>query len=241
MTTLVQRFQALEIKIKSLAQAKSLANDLTHIQQRTEEWQTCHSALMVLRTQTATLTLAIEDAATVASKTNAFRQNAHTVLSRLVEKKDIKELTRDAVWKRLLRSCEGLTETLDAAARRAWRAHLEQVGTLEDPNTLSQRTPPTPSNDEALQAYKVSYDAFAAIECLELPRSADDLAQIATHVTSCRLAFARIAFDLPDEVRAFYVAINAGTATLTHVTPTVSKWLGEQGHLDRFRVRNTIQ
>jgi hypothetical protein len=241
MTTLVQRCQTLEAKIKSLAQAKSLANDLTHIQQRTEEWQTRHSALLVLRTQTAPLTLSTEDAATVASRTDAFRQNAHAVLSRLLEKKDIKELTRDAVWKRLLRSCEGLTETLDAAARRAWRAHLEQLGTLEDPSTLRQRTPPTPSNDEAQRAYQVSYAAFSAIARLELPRSADDLAQVSTHLTSCRQAFARIAFDLPNEVRAFYVAITAGTATLTHVTPTVLKWLGEQGHLDRFRVRSISQ
>jgi hypothetical protein len=241
MTTLVQRCQTLEAKIKSLAQAKSLANDLTHIQQRTEEWQTCHSALRVLRTQAAPLNLAIEDALTVASKMDTFRQNAHTVLTRLLEKKDIKELTRDAVWKRLLRSCEGFTETLDAAARKAWRAHLEQLGTLEDPSTLRQRTPPTPSNDEALRAYQLNYAAFSAIARLGLPRSAEDLAQISTHMTSCRQAFARIAFDLPDEVRAFYVAINAGTATLTHVTPTVSKWLGEQGHLDRFRVRNINQ
>lgn len=238
MTTLVQRCQTLEVKIRSLAQAKSLANDLTHIQQRTEEWQTCHSALRLLRTQAALLTLATEDAVTVASKTDAFRQNAHTVLSRLHEKRDIKELTRDAAWKRLLKSCEGLTETLDAAARKSWRAYLEQLGTLEDPSTLRQRTPPTPSNDEALRAYQLSYAAFSAITRLGLPRSADDLAQISTHMKSCQQAFARITFDLPDEVRAFYAAINAGTATLTHVTPIVSKWLREQGHLDRFRVRN---
>lgn len=241
MTTLVQRCQTLEAKINSLAQAKSLANDLTHIQQRTEEWQTRHSTLMALRSQTAPLTLAIEDAATVASKTNAFRQNAHAVLSRLVENNDIKELTRDTVWRRLLKSCEGLTKTLDAAARKAWRAHLEKLGTLEDPSTLRQRTPLTPSNDEALKAYQLSHAAFSAITGMKLPRSADDLAQISTHMTSCQQAFARIAFDLPDEVRAFYAAINAGTATLTHVTPTVSKWLREQGHLDRFRVRNAVQ
>jgi hypothetical protein len=103
------------------------------------------------------------------------------------------------------------------------------------------RTPPTPSNDDALRAYQVSYAAFAAIARLELPRSPDDLVQIYAHVTSCRQAFARLAFDLPDEVKAFYDAIYAGTATLAHVTPTVAKWLGEQGQLDRFRVRSAHQ
>jgi hypothetical protein len=187
------------------------------------------------------LTLLSQDAATVASKKGALRQNAQKVLSRLLEKEDIKELTRDAAWTRLLNACQGLTEELDAAGRKAWRAHLEQLGTLENPATLRLRTPPTPSNDDALRAYQVSYAASSAIACLELPRSPDDLVQISAHVASCRQAFARIAFDLPDEVKAFYVAINAGTATLAHVTPAVAKWLGEQGHLDRFRVRSSGQ
>jgi hypothetical protein len=241
MTTLVQRCQTLETKIKSLAQAKSLATDLKHIQQRTEEWQARHSRLMSLSTQTAPLTFSSQDTATVASKKGALRQNAQKVLSRLLEKQDIKELTRDAAWTRLLNACQGLTEELDAAGRKAWQAYLEQLGTLENPTTLRLRTPPTPSNDDAVRAYQVSYAAFAAIARLELPRSADDLVQISVHVTSCRQAFARLAFDLPDEVKAFYAAINAGTATLAHVTPTVAKWLGEQGHLDRFRVRSTSQ
>ncbi len=241
MTTLLQRCQTLEAKIKSLAQAKSLATDLKHIQQRTGEWQARHSKLKSVRTQTSHLTLSSQDAATVSSKKGALRQNAQKVLSRLLEKEDIKELTRDAAWTRLLNACEGFADELDAAGRKAWRAHLEQLGTLENPTTLRLRTPPTPSNDDALRAYQGSHAAFAAIARLELPRSADDLVQISAHVTSCRQAFARIEFDLPDEVRAFYAAINAGTATLAHVTPTVAKWLGEQGHLDRFRVRSSGQ
>ena len=146
MTTLVQRCQTLEAKIKSLAQAKSLATDLKHIQQRTGEWRARHSKLMSLRTQTAPLTLSSQDAATMASKKGALRQNAQKVLSRLLEKEDIKELTRDAAWTRLLNACEGFTDELDAAGRKAWRAHLEQLGTLENPTTLRLRTPPTPSN-----------------------------------------------------------------------------------------------
>jgi len=239
--TLVQRCQTLETKIKSLAQAKSLATDLKHIQQRTDEWQDRHTELKVLRTQIAPLNFASQDAATVNAKKGALRQNAQKVLSRLLEKQDIKELTRDAAWTRLLKACQSLTEELDTAGRKAWLAHLEQLGTLENPTTLRLRTPPTPSNNDALRAYQVSYAAFAAIARLELPRSADDLVQISAHVTSCRQAFARIAFDLPDEVRAFYAAIIADTATLAHVTPTVAKWLDTPGHLDLFRVRSTSQ
>jgi hypothetical protein len=241
MTSLVQRCQTLETKIKSLAQAKRLATDLQHIQHRTEEWQACLSKLMRLRTQTASLTLLSQDAAEVASKTNSLRKNAQKVLARLIENEDIKELTRDAAWTRLLKSCEGLTDELDAAGRRAWQSYLEQLGTLEDPNTLRLRTPPTPSNDIAFKDYEDSHKAFAAITRLGLPRSHDDLKQVSVHVASCNHAFAQLTFDLPDEVKVFYDALYAGTATLAHVTPTVAEWLRKQGQLDRFLVRSARQ
>lgn len=238
MTTLMQRSDMLAEKIKSLIEARVVASDLTHIQQRTEEWNKHHSALMNLCAQTALLKLDRQDEALVATKKDAFRLNAQKVLSRLLENRDIKELTRDAAWTRLLGSCEGLTKELDVAGRKAWQAYLEQLGTLESPATLRSRTPQTPSNDVALGAYQVSYASFAAIAHLKLPRSADDLKQISAYATSCREALSSIAFNLPNEVKAFYEAISAGTATLAHVTPTVANWLREQGYLDRFRVRN---
>lgn len=241
MSTLVQRCQSLESKIKALAQAKSLADDFKHIQQRAGEWQARYSKLVGLRAQIAPLTLSSQDAETIASKKGALRQNGQKVLSRLLANENIKELTRDAAWTRLLNACDGLADELNLGGRNAWRAHLERLGALEDPATLRQRTPPTPSNDEALRAYQVSHAAFAAIARLALPRSPDDLAQVSAHVASCRHAFARLTFDLPVEVKVFYDAIYAGTATLAHVTTTVAKWLGEQGHLERFRVRSTDQ
>ena len=241
MTTLLQRCHILESKIKSLGQAKSLADDLAHVEQRTREWQVRHSKWMDLRAKIAPLSFLSEDASTVASKRGTFRKNAQTVLSRLLENDNIRELTRDAAWTRLLQACEGLTEALDVAGRKAWQAHLEQLGTLEEPTALRLRTPPTPSNEEALQDYRDSYSAFATLNRVGLPRSPDDLAQASFHVASCRQAFARLTFDLPDEVKTFYEAIHAGTANLTHVTPTVTRWLSEQGHLERFRVRSAGQ
>lgn len=241
MSTLVQRCLTLSSKIKDLAQAKSLADDLNHIQQRTQEWQASYSKLVNLRAQTSLLALSSQDAATIASKTGSLRLNGQKVLSRLLANESIKDLTRDAAWTRLLNSCEGLTAELNLAGRKAWQAHIEQLGTLEVPSTLRLRTPPTPSNDEALRAYQTSYAAYSAIGRLVLPRSPDDLAQISDHVAACRQAFARLTFDLPKEVKVFYDAIYADNATLAHVTPTVAKWLNEQGQLERFRIRSAVQ
>mgnify|MGYP000847631656 CR=1 FL=1 len=241
MTTLLQRCQGLDAKLKSLTLAMRHANDQNLIQQRTQEWNDRNQKLKVLKSRTACLTLAVEDAKMVSSKRSALRQNAGMILARLQQNDDIKELTRDAAWKRLLKSSEGLSENLEAAGRKAWRTYLEEQGTLEDPGALRLRTPPTPQNDDALRTYQGSHTAYEAIARRSLPRTAEDLAQLATHVAACRQAFARLTFDLPAEVKRFYEAINAGTATLAQVTPSVLAWLAEHGHLERFRVRSAGQ
>jgi hypothetical protein len=241
MTTLLQRCQSLDTKLKDLARAKRYADDLKHIQQRTVEWRARNATLKRIEAQTSPLTLAVEDAKRVASKQAALRQNASKVLTRLVENEDIKELTRDAAWTRLLKASEGLAEELEAAGRNAWRAYLEQQGTLENPATLEQRSPPTPQNKDALRAYKESHASYAAIARMPLPRTREDLGQLSMHIAACRQASVRLTFDLPLEVVAFYQAIQAGTATLADVTPSVLTWLDEEGHLERFRVRSVGQ
>jgi hypothetical protein len=241
MTTLLQRCQVLDTKLKSLTLAKRHADDHRLIQQRTQEWKDQSGNLKVLMSRTACLALAADDVKVVSSKRAALRQNAGTILARLKQDDDINELTRDAAWKRLLKSSEGLTEVLDAAGRKAWSAYLEEQGTLEDLAALRLRTPPTPQNDEALRAYQASYAAYQVIARLSLPRTEEDLKLLTTHVAACRQAFSLLTFDLPAEVMRFFEVINAGTATLAQVTPLVLEWLTEQGYLGRFRVRSTGQ
>lgn len=241
MTTLLQRCQALDAKIKSLTLAKRHADDQRLIQQRTQEWKDRNQRLKVLRPRASCLALAAEDAKAVSSRRAALRQNAGTILARLKQDDDINELTRDAAWKRLLKSSEGLSEVLDAAGRQAWAAYVEEQGLLEKPSALRLRTPPTPQNDDALRIYQASYVEYEAIARLSLPRTSEDLALLKAHVAACRRAFAQLTFDLPDEVKHFYEAINANAATLSHVTPAVLEWLAERGDLERFRVRSAGQ
>lgn len=241
MTTLLQRCQVLDTKLNALMLAKRHADDYKTIQQRTQEWKVRSENRRVLRSQTACLGLAAEDVKGVSSRRAALRQNAGTILERLQQDDDINELTRDVAWKRLLKSADGLAEYLDAAGRKAWSAYLEEQGALENPVALHLRTPPTPQNDDALRAYRASYAAYETIARLSLPRTADDLVQLATHITACRQAFAQLTFDLPAEIKRFYESINAGTATLAQVTTSVLDWLAEHGHLERFRIRSSGQ
>lgn len=241
MTTLMQRSQVLDAKLKSLVLAKRHADDHNLIQQRAQEWKDRNEKLIVLRSQTACLALEAEDTKVVSSKRAALRQNAGTILARLKQDDNINELTRDAGWKRLLKSSEGYTEVLEAAGRKAWGAYLEEQGALEDSAALRLRTPPTPQNDEALRAYQASYASYQVIARLSLPRTEEDLTLLTTHVAACRQAFLLLTFDLPVEVKRFFEAINAGTATLALVTPSVLEWIAKNARLEGFRVRSAGQ
>src|ERR1700742_774937 len=121
MTTLLHRCETLDAKLKALAMAKRHADDLRHIQQRTGEWRVRNAKLKGIQSQTSPLTLLAEDSKKLALKQATLRQNAGKVLSRLKENDDIKELTRDASWTRLLKTSEGLAEELETAGRNAWR------------------------------------------------------------------------------------------------------------------------
>jgi hypothetical protein len=241
MTTLLDRCQALESKIDALTLAKRHANDHKVVQQRTQEWRDRNDRLKALVPKTDILALNADDAKTVSRRRSELQVNAETILARLKRIDDLNELTRDATWIRLLSSCEGLRSELETAGRKAWGAYLEAQGVLEKPAALRERTPQTPQNEEALRAYVSSYGQYEAIARLQLPRSAEDLGALKKHVSDCRQAFARLSFDLPEEIKRFFEAISIGTATLGHVTPPVLQWLSEHGQLERFCVRSATQ
>jgi hypothetical protein len=241
MTTLLQSCRNLDAKLADLALAKLELEDVRLIQVRSEEWGARKAKLMGIDSRARLLSLAAADETTVSAKRKLVRQHAATVLARLESRKDIKELTRDAAWTRLLSAVDGLAEEVDLAGRSAWRVYREQLGTLEDPETLRLRTPPTPQNEEALSRYRASHAAYASIAHRALPTTPDDLAQVAAHVVACKSAYGQITFDLPAEVGRFFDALQSDAATMGHVTPQVLAWLAERGQLDRFRVRAARQ
>lgn len=238
MTTVLQQLVSLDAKLAALALAKRHVEDVRLIQERSNEWKASRTKLTKAQARAQMVVPPAEEPPPVPSKRRALRQAAATILARLEADFDAKQLTSDAAWKKLLSSAEGVAEALDEAAREAWSAHLDRLGELEDPATLRMRAPPTPENEETLARYERSYAQYAEIRKRTLPSSADDLAQLETHIASCKLAYSRLVFDLPPAVKVFFESVLADSATLRRVTPEVLSWLTEKGQLDRFRVRS---
>ena len=238
MTSLLQRCRNLDAKLADLTLAKLHVADVQLIEKRSEEWGECNAKRARVQSKARLLIPAADEPTAVTSKRKTLRQHAATVLSRLQADVDIKELTRDAAWTRLLKASDGFTEVLEDAARNAWAAQLQLRGSLENPSTLRARTPQTPENEEALTRYERNYVLYADIAKRPLPVTPDDLTQLDAHVAACKAAYSRLTFDLPLEVRAFFDALQSGAANLSHVTPQVLAWLAEQRQLERFLVRS---
>jgi hypothetical protein len=237
MTTLLQRCGNLRAKLEDLAVAKRHVEDVLFIQERSREWRARKEALTKVIAKVSLVAIPATDEAFVASKQRALRSNAEIALTRLQGSEDIKELTRDNAWTRVLNASQGLAEALEDAGRRAWKAHCEQLGILEDHASLSKRTPPTPENDRALQRYQTDYLAYRTIAVRALPESENDLRHIEVHFAACKDAYGQITFNFPPAIKAFFDALSSNTATLANVTPIVLEWLEINGKLEDFHVR----
>lgn len=241
MTTLLQRSQAVKKKVEQLTLAQRHASQQRQVQERTREWKSRYEKLLAMDARAAYLPLNPDALTGVAEKRAHFRHNAGQVLERLQSQDDIAQLTSDASWTRLLASVEGLTEELETSVKAAWKSHIEELGTLEDPAWLRNRAPTTPINDAAITSYQTHYGVYAGLVRLTMPRSADDLTNLSQIIATCQTEAAKIVFNVPPDVQRFFQAIQAGNATLASLTPGVLEWLTENGQLERYRIRGAGQ
>lgn len=241
MTTLLQRCESVTIKFQQLTFARRHANQQRQVQERTREWKSSYDKLKNVNGLAACLPMDAKARTSVAEKRMHLRHNAEQVLQRLNALDDIAQLTNDASWTRLLASVEGVTEELEIAIKSAWTSHIDEQGTLEDPAWLHNRVPSTPMNDAAIAAYKVNYGVYAGLVKRTMPRSAADLAHLSQVIAACRTEVGKITFDVPPDIQRFLQAVQSDSATLASLTPAVLKWLGDEGQLERYRIRSAGQ
>lgn len=241
MTSLLERCQAVAAKVQQLTLAQRHITQQLQVKKRTEEWNSRRDTLKRVEERITCLPLAAEAQQGVAEKREHLRHNAALVLERLKTLDDIAQLTSDDKWARLLASIEGLTEALETGGKTAWKAHIEEQGTIEAPAWLRDRAPPTPMNDDAIAAYQKHYSVYSALTKQALPRSESDVVQMSQAIAACRAEAAKITFDVPPDVQHFFQAVQAGSATLASLTPGVLAWLAEKEQLDRYRIRSVGQ
>lgn len=237
MTTMLERCQAVSETVSQVISARKLQHARVRLEQRNQEWADHRAKLTTSRDRAEWVRLQPSEVLAFVQKRDQLATHAKEAVGRLSNGEEVAKLTEDPLWTKLLKSAEGAAETLEEAVRQAWRGFVEAAGTLEEPAALEATLPQTPTNKQALEAYKTKYRDYKKLADQSVPRTAADRETLERTVGECRTALSTVQRDVPKEVDAFFRAVDAYTATLAHVTPQVLRWLEENGQLGRYQVR----
>lgn len=233
--------KSLESTLEKLDAARSGAQFGEDIGQRTSQWNQKLSDLLAAHQRADWLQVKLSQVATYPGQFASARDLALQAADRLEQRLDLEVLTKDNLWVRLLQT----TQTTSAAAweqvKRAWRSEVEQYRQLTPIQQLRATAAPLPQNDALLNQYEMHYRDASRLASLEVPRSSSDPEAITQAIRACRTLVTQLRFDAPKEVEEFFRAINAGTATLTLVTPSVLAWLADNDLLAGYTVRSSAR
>lgn len=236
MTTLINLCQDVELKIESLELARRNAHVRALVAKRTKEWAAKLAEVRAARERAAWLSLNIDELPVSTAKFAQLRHNASESLARLKAGENVSSLTEDAMWTRLLHSADGAAQALTEDVKTAWRAFVDAQGSLGSADELRGQAIRTPKNEEVIAAYRTPYTIYIKLRAQPVPRSGEDRTLLLHAMEACRAFLVEIDHDVPADVQEFFRAVFAGKATLASVTPSVLLWLGEHGHLQRYRV-----
>jgi hypothetical protein len=221
--------------------ARRGVNDGAAIDERRQQWSAKLVPLQGARQRASWLGLV---PAAVPEHGHQFlrtKQLAAEAAARLEVTPEIAALTGDDLWVRLLQSAEGAAQSLSEAVKAQWAQAAAAFRELTPPDQLRITASPLPENERLLSAYEVNFRQAGRLAAQEVPRTTEDPAALAAAITACQTAAAGLRFDAPEEVEAFFRALNAHGAHLGLVTPTVLAWLAENGDLQNYIVRRSVR
>ena len=234
---MLERCRAVNEAVSQVISARRLQHVRARLEQRTREWAERRANLTALRGRAEWVHLQPSEVVAFAQRRDQLANHAKEAVGRLSAGEDVSTLTEDPLWTKLLKSAEGTADSLEEAVHQAWRVIVEGAGTLEAPAALEATLPQTPANKQALDAYRSRYRDYKKLADQAAPRGPTDRENLEHAVGECRSALSTVQRDVPKEVDDFFRAVDAYTATLTHVTPHVLRWLKDNGQLARYQVR----
>lgn len=241
MTSLIERCQDAYEDLAKIELARRNAHARSQVQERAREWGEHVARLSLTLERAEWAGLIPEEVSPFLIKREQLRKNATDASARLSAGEDVSHLTADALWTRLLQSTTSATDSLEEAVKARWQASVQEEGALAAPAELKAKIEPTPPNRQALADYAVPYANYRRLAGYVMPRSAQDKEALQSAVAQCRAELAKLDYDVPADVAAFFRAVDSSIATLASLTPEVLRWLRDNGQLDRYVVRSAGQ
>ena len=151
----------------------------------------------------------------------------------------ISEVTKGQKWARMLNNVSAAAATIEIRAKDAWRAMVNNLGSFEEPITVSGNLAQTPNNVAALEIYRQRYASYREIARKGVPDSEAEIQQAARAAAAVEEAYRAFNFAVPAAVKQFLQAANSlGGARLGQLSDEVRGWLIEQGLEANYVIRS---
>lgn len=237
--SLMELCRTLESTLAQLEAARRGALDGEAIDERTRQWTMTSDDLRSARQRAEWLQIDLMHLAFYPDQLAYTRDLAQQAAQRLEQRQSVEVLTEEDLWVRLLQTTQKTAALARDQVKLGWRLRLEEYQQLSPTQQLRATASPVPQNAMLLEEYDAQYRNASRLAALEAPKSASDPGNLFETIKTCRTLAAQLEFNAPKEVEDFFRAINAGSASLALVTPTVLVWLADNDQLDRFAVRSS--
>lgn len=236
---LMELCRILDSTISQLDAARRGALDVEAIDERMQQWSARSDDLRSARQRAEWLQIDLTQVASYPDQFAYTRDLAQQAAQLLEQRQSVEVLTEEDLWVRLLQTTQKTAALAWDQVKLGWRLRLEEYQQLSPTQQLRATASPVPQNAVLLEEYDAQYRNASRLAALEAPKSASDPGNLFQAIETCRTLAAQLRFDAPKEVEVFFRAINAGSASLALVTPTVLVWLANNDQLGRYAVRSS--
>lgn len=239
--SLIDQCNELDASLEQLDSVRRGASDGAAIDKRYEQWHGHLTALQNARDRAAWLEVEEAQLADYSVKLAHATELAAQAARTLAATSDIGVLTHEDLWARLLKTSESAGEILSVHIAQRWAEEKAAFSTLTPAHQLEATASPLPQNSEHLRHYREAYSNASRLANLNAPKTSTDRTSLRAAIQQCVDAASKVRFDAPEDVAAFFRAVNSGGALMSLVTPTVLQWLTENDQLQRYVVRGVLK
>lgn len=165
-----------------------------------------------------------------------LRGRAESVREKFRADRTSTALKKGQAWKVMLTEVTTASADVDKSLSAAWRDYRSALFSGDPPGKIAGSLAGTHGNVEALNAYRLTYDAFTLL-FQAVPADPTVVERAKSLAAELVLIAGRFDFDVKPEVKAFLSAVQAGGAPLSLLTPDVLEWMKNGDGMDSYRVR----
>lgn len=165
-----------------------------------------------------------------------LRRRAESIREKFTADRTAAALKRGQSWKIMLTEAAIATTDMEKSLNQAWRDHRANLFAGETPAKIAGVLAGTKANNDALEAYRLTYEQFAR-HFQSLPTEPAVVERARSLAAELVRIAERFDFDVKPEVKAFLAAVQSGGAPLSMLTADVLEWLKSGDGMNSYRIR----